>query len=160
MLALDSRPDLIERTERITAATLAEQLAEPDPPLVLDVRAEDEVGERADRGERQHPARRGCSSISTSCRATAPIVVHCSSGYRSVDRREPAPAGPASSTSPTWSAGSAARSRCRQLDQLEHVFQLRCVPATPSPRSSQSSVSFVRPAPFAQAQIDLAARRR
>ena len=45
MQARRAVPDLIERGERITAATLAEQLSEPDPPLVLDVRAEDEVGE-------------------------------------------------------------------------------------------------------------------
>jgi hypothetical protein len=38
MQALARRPDLIRRTERITAATLAEQLATSAPPFLLDVR--------------------------------------------------------------------------------------------------------------------------
>ena len=38
MQALATRPALLRRTERITAATLAEQLAAPAPPVVLDVR--------------------------------------------------------------------------------------------------------------------------
>src|SRR5680860_690794 len=42
MQALDPRPDLVARIERITAATLAEQLAGPAPPVVLDVRSERE----------------------------------------------------------------------------------------------------------------------
>ncbi len=42
MLALADHPELVQRLDRITAATLAEQLAEPDPPFVLDVRAESE----------------------------------------------------------------------------------------------------------------------
>ncbi len=39
MEALERRPDLVSRTERITAQNLAEQLASASPPLVLDVRA-------------------------------------------------------------------------------------------------------------------------
>src|SRR5205085_961193 len=42
MQALEPRPDLVGRTERITAGTLAEQRAGPEPPLVLDVRTEAE----------------------------------------------------------------------------------------------------------------------
>ena len=36
MFALAAHPGLVERIDRITAATLAEQLEDPDPPLVLD----------------------------------------------------------------------------------------------------------------------------
>jgi sulfite oxidase len=82
MQAADERPDLLARIERITAMTLAEQLAGPDPPLVLDVRAEPEW----------HQARIG-SSLNIPlgqllgrldeipCERS--LVVHCESGYRS-----------------------------------------------------------------------------
>ncbi len=42
MQALETRPDLVRRTERITAPTLAEQLASAIPPVILDVRTEKE----------------------------------------------------------------------------------------------------------------------
>jgi rhodanese-related sulfurtransferase len=38
MQTLETRPDLLARIERVSAAMLAEQLREPLPPLVLDVR--------------------------------------------------------------------------------------------------------------------------
>ena len=82
MLAAASRPELVERTERITAATLAEQLAEPGPPLVLDVRAEDEVAEVAIEGSVNIPLSRLLDRLDELPR-DRPIVVHCSSGYRS-----------------------------------------------------------------------------
>jgi DMSO/TMAO reductase YedYZ molybdopterin-dependent catalytic subunit/glyoxylase-like metal-dependent hydrolase (beta-lactamase superfamily II) len=82
MQALDHRPDLVARTERITAVTLVEQLAEPDPPLILDVRAEPEwrharigrslnipLGQLMGRLE-ELPGGRS-------------LVVHCETGYRS-----------------------------------------------------------------------------
>jgi glyoxylase-like metal-dependent hydrolase (beta-lactamase superfamily II)/rhodanese-related sulfurtransferase len=82
MLAVESRPDLIERTERITAATLAEQLAEPDPPYVLDVRAESEVGAVSVDGSVNIPLSRLLEHLDE-LPHDRPIVVHCSSGYRS-----------------------------------------------------------------------------
>ena len=82
MLAVDSRPELIERTERITAATLAEQLAEPGPPFVLDVRAESEVGEVSVEASVNIPLSRLLEHLDVLPR-DRPIVVHCSSGYRS-----------------------------------------------------------------------------
>ena len=144
---LDGRPDLVERIERITAATLAEQLAEPDPPFVLDVRAEDEVEEVLGRGQRQHPA---VPAARASRRAPPrpadrrPLLER----LPLVDRREPAAPRTASTRSRTSSAASAARSLCRQLDQLEQRVPVPLRPATPRRRSNQSSVSFVRPAPF------------
>jgi hydroxyacylglutathione hydrolase len=82
MLAALSRPELVERTERVTAATLAEQLTEPDPPFVLDVRAEDEVGEIAVEGSVNIPLSRLLDHLDELPRDRQ-IVVHCSSGYRS-----------------------------------------------------------------------------
>lgn len=82
MQAAESRPDLIERSERITAATLAEQLSEPDPPFILDVRAEDEVGEVRVEGSVNIPLSRLLEHLDE-LPLDRPIVVHCSSGYRS-----------------------------------------------------------------------------
>jgi hydroxyacylglutathione hydrolase len=82
MQAVDERPDLLARIERITAVTLAEQLAGPDPPLVLDVRAEPEW----------HQARIGRSlniplgqllGRLDEVPTERSLVVHCESGYRS-----------------------------------------------------------------------------
>jgi glyoxylase-like metal-dependent hydrolase (beta-lactamase superfamily II) len=42
MKALDGRPELVDRTERITAHNLAEQLGAASPPVVLDVRTPSE----------------------------------------------------------------------------------------------------------------------
>jgi glyoxylase-like metal-dependent hydrolase (beta-lactamase superfamily II)/rhodanese-related sulfurtransferase len=82
MLAVENRPDLIERTERITAATLAEQLAELGAPFVLDVRAESEVAEMSVEGSVNIPLSRLQEHLDELPR-DRPIVVYCSSGYRS-----------------------------------------------------------------------------
>jgi hydroxyacylglutathione hydrolase len=39
MQQLDAAPELVDRTKRITAGSLAEQLASPSPPVLIDVRA-------------------------------------------------------------------------------------------------------------------------
>ncbi len=82
MQAVEARPDLVRRTERVTAATLAERLTWPDPPVVLDVRTDRERQEGRIEGslhiplnhlrERMHEAPRGRS-----------LVVTCAGGYRS-----------------------------------------------------------------------------
>jgi hydroxyacylglutathione hydrolase len=82
MLALDNRPDLVERTERITVATLEEQLAEPEPPLVLDVRAESERDEAVVEGSVNIPLGHLSERLDELPR-DRPLVVHCSGGYRS-----------------------------------------------------------------------------
>ncbi len=46
MDALSKQPDLVGRTVRITAQTLAEELHTAEPPLVLDVCAEREWKEK------------------------------------------------------------------------------------------------------------------
>jgi glyoxylase-like metal-dependent hydrolase (beta-lactamase superfamily II)/rhodanese-related sulfurtransferase len=42
MEALEDRPDLVRQVERVTAPALARQLASPAPPVIVDVRSEDE----------------------------------------------------------------------------------------------------------------------
>jgi rhodanese-related sulfurtransferase len=82
MAALADRPDLMRRTDRITAATLAEHLASGEPPVVLDVRTP---------GERQRGSIEGSLHIPLNhLRARAgevprdrPVVIHCATGYRS-----------------------------------------------------------------------------
>jgi hydroxyacylglutathione hydrolase len=81
MLALAARPDLVERLDRITQATLAERLAGDDPPFVLDVRAESEVDPAVD-GSVKIPLGRLSERLGELPHDQL-IVVHCSSGYRS-----------------------------------------------------------------------------
>ena len=82
MQALADRPDLVERVERITAATLLEQLAEPDPPLVVDVRAASERDGARIEGDVGIPLGRLPERLGE-LPAGRPVVVYCSSGYRS-----------------------------------------------------------------------------
>ncbi len=82
MMALEHRPDLVERLERITAATLGEQLAGPDPPLVLDVRAEAERDELVVAGSVSIPLGHLLERLDELPRDRT-IVVHCATGYRS-----------------------------------------------------------------------------
>jgi sulfite oxidase len=82
MQALDPRPDLLARIERITAVTLAEQLAQPDPPLVLDVRAEAEWRQARIGGSVNIPLGQLLGRLEEVPRERS-VVVHCESGYRS-----------------------------------------------------------------------------
>jgi hydroxyacylglutathione hydrolase len=82
MLALEERPELVERIERITGPTLAEQLAESDPPLMIDVRAESETGIDGFAGSLNVPLSRFLEKLDELPRERE-IVVYCSSGYRS-----------------------------------------------------------------------------
>jgi rhodanese-related sulfurtransferase len=82
MEALRSRSDLLTRTQRVSAATLAEQLAEPAPPTVLDVRTGQEREEHAIAGSRHIPLPRLMDRLHELV-GLARIVVHCATGYRS-----------------------------------------------------------------------------
>ena len=82
MQALTTRPDLLRRTERITAATLAEQLAEPLPPVVLDVRTPREWAGKHIAGSLNIPLNHLTERLSD-IPTDRHIVVHCASGYRS-----------------------------------------------------------------------------
>jgi rhodanese-related sulfurtransferase len=82
MQALDPRPELLARIERITAATLAEQLSAPAPPLVLDVRAEHEWRQARLGGSLNIPLGQLLGRLDELPGERA-LVVHCQSGYRS-----------------------------------------------------------------------------
>ena len=82
MEALDGRPDLVSRTERITAQNLAEQLASASPPLVLDVRAPSEVEAGHIEGSLNVPLNHLEERLDEIPR-DRPLVVTCATGYRS-----------------------------------------------------------------------------
>jgi glyoxylase-like metal-dependent hydrolase (beta-lactamase superfamily II)/rhodanese-related sulfurtransferase len=82
MLALAARPDLVRRTERIAAATLAEQLASTTPPCVLDVRSGKEHQEKRIEGSLSLPIIHLRDRLHDIPRDRS-LVVHCASGYRS-----------------------------------------------------------------------------
>ncbi len=82
MQALAARPELVARLDRITAAALLEQLAEPDPPLVIDVRAESERDEASIEGSVCIPLGRLPERLGE-VPVDRPVVVLCSTGYRS-----------------------------------------------------------------------------
>ena len=87
MRALESRPELAERTERITAPALAEWLAgeraDAGPtPVVLDIRSEAEHASGHIAGSLNIPLPSLEERIGE-VPAGKPVVVHCAGGYRS-----------------------------------------------------------------------------
>jgi hydroxyacylglutathione hydrolase len=82
MQALLTRPDLLKRTDRITALTLYEQLSSSDPPLVLDVRNQNEWNGNRIQGSLNVPLNQLEDRISEVPRHQK-LVVHCATGYRS-----------------------------------------------------------------------------
>jgi hydroxyacylglutathione hydrolase len=82
MQALAERPGLVARIERITAGSLAEQLAGDEPPLVIDVRAPGEWRERRIDAALNIPLSRLPERLDSLPRDDS-IVVHCAGGYRS-----------------------------------------------------------------------------
>jgi hydroxyacylglutathione hydrolase len=82
MQCLDTRPDLIERTERITAPTLAEQLAGPEPPGLLDVRTAKEWRDKHIDGSLNLPLQHLNEHLDQVPRRQR-LVIYCGSGYRS-----------------------------------------------------------------------------
>ena len=82
MQALEPRPDLVARLERITAATLAERLTDSAPPLVLDVRTEREWREQRIDASLNIPLGRLQERLDEVPRDRQ-LVVQCATGYRS-----------------------------------------------------------------------------
>ena len=82
MQALATRPDLVQRTERITAATLAEQLTGSEPPVILDVRTPREWQTKHIAGSLNMPLNHLQERLDEVPR-NRHLVVHCQSGYRS-----------------------------------------------------------------------------
>jgi glyoxylase-like metal-dependent hydrolase (beta-lactamase superfamily II)/rhodanese-related sulfurtransferase len=82
MQALDARPELLERTERVTASALAEQLGGREPPLVVDVRTPREWEEKHVEGA-VNVSLAQLRERAGSLADERAIVVYCTSGYRS-----------------------------------------------------------------------------
>ncbi len=82
MQALETRPDLVRRIERITAPTLAEQLEAAEPPVVLDVRTEREWQDKHIEGSLNIPLQHLRERVSE-VPSDRPVVIHCATGYRS-----------------------------------------------------------------------------
>jgi hydroxyacylglutathione hydrolase len=82
MQPLDGAPELIERTERITAGSLDEQLASSEPPLVIDVRTAREWSESRIHGAINAPLARFTEHLGE-LGPDRPLVVYCATGYRS-----------------------------------------------------------------------------
>ena len=83
MRALESRPDLVEITQRTTATALAERLSEETPPIVLDVRS---AQERDNAGFVEGSLNIPLNQLQDRLNEVPtdwPLVVHCEGGYRS-----------------------------------------------------------------------------
>ena len=82
MQALEDGPGLVDRTERVTAGNLAEQLAGGRPPLAVDVRAKHEWDEGHIPGSVNIPLLGLQERLGELPRGRA-LTVYCASGYRS-----------------------------------------------------------------------------
>ena len=82
MAALAERPDLVWPTERISAPMVAEELASPDPPLLLDIRNPREWVTKHIDGSVNVPLNHLQERIDEIPRNRR-IAVHCAGGYRS-----------------------------------------------------------------------------
>jgi glyoxylase-like metal-dependent hydrolase (beta-lactamase superfamily II)/rhodanese-related sulfurtransferase len=83
MQPLDAAPQLVERVERITAKSLAEQLASSAPPLPVDVRTERECQEGTIDGAVNIPLSQLAQRIEE-LPTDRMLVSYCASGYRSM----------------------------------------------------------------------------
>lgn len=82
MVAAQARPELLQSTDRITAATLAEALARGDAPPILDVRNATERAAKSIPGSVHVPLQQLVKRIAEVPKVPK-LVVHCASGYRS-----------------------------------------------------------------------------
>lgn len=82
MHALDERPDLLSRTDRITAAALRDRLDTESPPLVLDIRSGQERAVKSIRGSLHVPLNHLEERLGEIPTGTT-VVVQCAGGYRS-----------------------------------------------------------------------------
>jgi glyoxylase-like metal-dependent hydrolase (beta-lactamase superfamily II)/rhodanese-related sulfurtransferase len=82
MQQVDDAPELIQRTERITASSAAEQLAESNGPLMVDVRTTGEWSAGHVDGALNLPLSQ-LSDRLAELPPDRPLIVYCASGYRS-----------------------------------------------------------------------------
>ncbi len=80
--SLESRPELIARTERLSPALAAERLASSDSPLVVDVRASNEYETKHIDGSFSLPLNH-LEELADRLPSDRPLLVHCAGGYRS-----------------------------------------------------------------------------
>src|SRR5271170_5976375 len=82
MEALADRPDLVWATERVSAPMLAEELASPNPPLVVDIRTPREWSAKHLNDSINLPLSQLQQRIDEVPRSRR-IAIHCAGGYRS-----------------------------------------------------------------------------
>jgi hydroxyacylglutathione hydrolase len=82
MAALAARPDLVWPTERVSAAMVAEELASPEPPMVLDIRNPREWEARHIPESLNIPLNHIQERLAEVPRGRR-IAIHCAGGYRS-----------------------------------------------------------------------------
>lgn len=80
--SLDSRPELIAKTERLSAPFAAELLSSGQPPLVVDVRAPREREQKHIGGSLSLPLNRLAENLERLPRNRS-LLVYCAGGYRS-----------------------------------------------------------------------------
>jgi hydroxyacylglutathione hydrolase len=80
--ALESRPDLTVRTERVSAPLAAERLSAAEPPLAVDVRAPRERAQKYIEGSVSIPLNH-LAERARELPANRPLLVYCAGGYRS-----------------------------------------------------------------------------
>ncbi|MGE5327300.1 MAG: rhodanese-like domain-containing protein, partial [Deltaproteobacteria bacterium] len=76
------QPELVSEITRLTALDLAAELASPQPPVVLDVRAPQEWKKQRLACSRNVPLNRLREGLAEVPRGQN-VVVHCAGGYRS-----------------------------------------------------------------------------
>jgi hydroxyacylglutathione hydrolase len=82
MKSLESRPDLVVTTQRVSAPYAAELLAGPQPPLAVDVRTPREREQSSIEGSLSFPLNRLAENLQTLPKHR-PLLVYCAGGYRS-----------------------------------------------------------------------------
>ncbi|MCA9058765.1 MAG: MBL fold metallo-hydrolase [Planctomycetaceae bacterium] len=84
MHVLESQPELVETTDRITAMALHQQLQSAEPPLILDVRSPQERETNGVIEDSLNIPLNHLEDRLTEIPTDRPLVVHCAGGYRSV----------------------------------------------------------------------------
>jgi hydroxyacylglutathione hydrolase len=80
--SLESRPELVAFTERLSAPFAAEVLASSQPPLAIDVRGPREREQKHIGGSKSIPLNRLAESLDTLPK-DRPLLTYCAGGYRS-----------------------------------------------------------------------------
>jgi hydroxyacylglutathione hydrolase len=82
LAAADSRPDVIVSTDRLSPEVAAKRLANPEPPLAIDVRSSREHSDKWIDETISRPLNSLCETLSDIPRDRS-LMVFCASGYRS-----------------------------------------------------------------------------